>query len=453
MRVAPFLRRHVIFRAHELLTRRDTLSDARELEETQWLAPAGLRALQEKKLSLLIRHAVRNVPHYRQCLADADRRVNRSEAFDALSQFPLQSKDDIRRAGDSLLWKAAPGKVTKSCTGGSTGEPLVFCTDRRRQAYDQAARMRSHRWFGVELGDCEVLLWGSPIEQRRTDRVRSLRDRFLNQHLLDAFRMSPERMDAYVDVWNRLQPAALFGYPSSIALFIRHVRTRGRVLNTRRLRTVFVTGEVCYPHDRREIEDGFQVPVADGYGSREAGFIAHQCPQGCMHVTAENVIVEIIRDGRTVPIGETGEIVITHLDAYAMPFIRYCTGDFGRLLPGRCRCGRGLPLMDVVEGRSTDFLTLPDGTIKHALSIIYPLRELEGVRRFRVTQQADFGVTVEVVAEKSMTAEAIASRVRPVLGETVPLGVRLVDAIETTASGKFRYVVSHARQRGEPAPQ
>ena len=164
---------------------------------------------------------------------------------------------------------------------------------------------------------------------------------------------------------------------------------------------MFVTGEVCHTHDRETIFDYFKVPVANGYGSREAGFIAHECPEGGMHITAENVIVEIV-DARSQPVstGESGEIVVTHLDAYAMPFIRYRTGDIGRLKPGRCACGRGLPLIDVVEGRTTDFLYLPDGTVKHALSIIYPLREMDGVRQFGVTQGEDYGVPVEVIIKK-----------------------------------------------------
>jgi phenylacetate-CoA ligase len=173
-----------------------------------------------------------------------------------------------------------------------------------------------------------------------------------------------------------------------------------------------------------------------------------------MHVTAENVIVEILRDGRQAAAEESGEIVVTHLDAYGMPFIRYRTGDLGRLLPGRCRCGRGLPLMDVVQGRSTDFLVLPDGTIKHALSIIYPLREMAGIRRFRVTQAEDLAITVEVVAERTvpkLSVMGIKRQVRPVVGEDLPLGVRFVDSIEESASGKFRYVISHAKPPMEAA--
>lgn len=440
--------RSVIYPLHERLLRRGTMRYVRELAWSQWFAPDDLRELQGVKLAALLRHAWLNVPFYRARLAAAgvgtETNIGDVDSRTILGRLKLLTKEEIRSSIGAITWHDAPGGVFPHNTGGSTGEPLIFVVDRRRQGYDQAARIRTHRWFGVEFGDRELLLWGSPIERRRTDGIKSLRDALCNQRLFDAFNMSPERMDGYLDEWDRFRPACLFGYPSSIALFVEHARRRKRRLDTTGLRAVFVTGEVCMPHDREAIESYFGVPAADGYGSREAGFIAHQCPAGRMHITAENIIVEIVVGGRTVAPGEVGEIVITHLDAYAMPFIRYRTGDMGRLLPGRCTCGRGLPLMDVVQGRTTDFLYLPNGTIRHALSIIYPLRETPGIRRFRVTQHEDFAVTVEVVAEAGVSAEAVARRVRPVLGDGIPVGVRLVDQIETASSGKFRYVVSHA---------
>ena len=267
--------------------------------------------------------------------------------------------------------------------------------------------------------------------------------------------MSPERMDLYVERWNRFRPVCLFGYPSSIALLARHAQERRLLLNTNGLRAVFVTGEVLLPHDREVIESFFGIPVADCYGSRDAGFIAHQCPAGSMHITAEQVVVEILRDDKPVAVGEEGEIVVTHLDNYAMPLIRYRTGDVGRLLPGRCACGRGLPRMDVVAGRTTDFLYLPDGTTKHALSIIYPLRATPGIRRFRVTQQADFSVVVDVVCDDDVaqiSCEAIVRRVAPVLGGAVALDVRRVGDLTPTPSGKHRFVVSHAGPGGRKPP-
>ncbi len=417
----------------------------RELRDSQWLAPTQLYALQQEKLKRLIAHAAENTNFYRDRFAQNQFDVHADDAVSELMNIPLLDKQTIRDHCEDMIWQQTPGGVYANYTGGSSGEPLKFYIDKRRQAYDQAARMRSHEWYDVRVGDRELYLWGSPIEHTRTDTLKRMRDWITHHQLLDAFEMSPERMDIYLNKLERFQPASIYGYPSSIALLAEHGLEQGRKLNLPNLKAIFVTGEICYPHHRQTISEYFSAPVTNGYGSREAGFIAHECPEGNLHVTAENVFVEIIRDGKRVSEGQAGEIVVTHLDAYGMPMIRYQTGDIGKLKPGRCACGRGLPMMDVVEGRTTDFLYLPDGSIKHALSIIYPLRELEGVKQFRVLQQADYSVTVDIVCENKkacVTREAVARSVLPVLGHEVDLQIDLVDRIPVTRSGKFHYVTS-----------
>ena len=446
--MVAWISRHLVCPLHERLLSRKTFAYLRELEESQWFAPDDIKALQRRKLGALLRHAVACVPFYRERMGEsvADMLAGDTDPLSVLPSLPLLDKDTINHHRNDMIWSDAPGGVHASHTGGSSGEPLHFVFDRRRQGYDQAARIRTHRWFGVDIGQREVYLWGSPIEQDRTDRVKSVRDFLFNHHLLSAFAMSPARMTTYLETLNRLNPACLFGYPSSVALLLEHARTTGFALRTASLKAVFVTGEVCYPHHREIIRDVLGAPVADCYGSREAGFIAHECPSGNLHITSENIMVEIIRDGRRVPDGESGEIVVTHLDAYAMPFVRYRTGDVGRLKPGRCVCGRGLPMMAVVEGRQTDFLHLPDGTIKHALSIIYPLREMPTVRQFRVVQDANHDVCVSIVLNRAagrFDPQEVVRRLRAIVEDQVPVRIDIVTSIPPIESGKHRYVISH----------
>jgi len=435
-----------VFALQERCLGRCTLRYARELEWSQWESPDAIRKLQREKLRALFRHASIHVPFYRERFEQAGVSVEADDPLDVLRALPTLTKSEIRESIDALTWDECPGGLFPHNTGGSTGEPLIFFVDRRRQAYDQAARIRTHRWFGVSVGEREFYLWGSPIEFNRTDRLKSFRDRLCNQMLVDAFQMSPRKMDLYWERFDRFRPQCVFGYPSSIALFVRHAISRNRAKRTKSLKAIFVTGEVCQPHDRELIKDYFGVPVADCYGSRDGGFIAHECPAGRMHITAENVIVEILAGNEPQLPGTVGEIVLTHLDAYGMPFIRYRTGDHGRLLAGRCKCGRGLALMDVVQGRVTDQLRLPDGTIKHALSVIYPMRELSGIDRFRIRQGRDFNVAIDVVrscsGDSTLTRENILRRVRPVFGDDLDIRVNWVDSIESTSSGKFCYVIS-----------
>ena len=211
-----------------------------------------------------------------------------------------------------------------------------------------AAKWRATRWWGVDIGDREIVVWGSPIELGAQDRVRAWRDRLLRTELLPAFEMSERearRLRRARSVARR--PRMLFGYPSALALIARHAHAtrlaHGRPRHPRRVRHL---PSGCTTTSATTIARVFGCRVANGYGGRDAGFIAHECPTGGMHITAEDIVVEIVDgEGRPQPAGMAGEIVVTHLATRDFPFVRYRTGDIGVLDAGRCACGRGLPML------------------------------------------------------------------------------------------------------------
>ena len=203
-----------------------------------------------------------------------------------------------------------------------------------------------------------------------------------------------------------------------------------------------------YDEQRATISQVFGCKVANGYGGRDAGFIAHECPAGGMHLTADDVVVEIIDEaGKVQPPGVAGEIVVTHLSTNDFPFIRYRTGDIGVLGATPCSCGRGLPLLQDIQGRSTDFVVAADGTVMHGLSLIYILRDLAGVNSFKVVQESRTLTRVMLVTDDKFAPGAVAQIVsgfKQRLGTNVTVEVDRVDSIPAEKSGKFRYVISHA---------
>jgi phenylacetate-CoA ligase len=278
------------------------------------------------------------------------------------------------------------------------------------------------------------------------DRVRRLRDALLRTRLLPAFEMSAANLDGFVRTICDVRPSMLFGYPSALAHIARHAAAQGTALNALGIKVAFVTSERLYDDQRAAIENGFGCPVANGYGGRDAGFIAHTCPQGGMHITAEDIIVETIdANGQRVGAGESGEIVVTHLASRDFPFIRYRTGDFGVLDTRMCTCGRGLPLLREIQGRSTDFVVAADGTVMHGLALIYVIRDLQGISAFKIIQESRTLTRVEIVPGEGFgpaTKEAIVQGLRARLGAPVDVAVEEVPAIAPEASGKYRYVVS-----------
>ena len=176
------------------------------------------------------------------------------------------------------------------------------------------------------------------------------------------------------------------------------------------IRVAFVTSERLYDDQREQISDVFNCPVANGYGGRDAGFIAHECPHGGMHITADDIIIEIVdQQGNSLPHGQTGEIVVTHLATSDFPFIRYQTGDIGVLDDKACSCGRGLPLMKEIQGRSTDFVVAQDGTVLHGLALIYILRDLPQVEAFKIVQESIDLTTIWIVAKVELDSALVTS--------------------------------------------
>ena len=434
---------------HERLLCRPTFSYLAELEQTQWLLRKHIKQLQMAKLKELLRLALQHCPWHAERIRAAGLDVNGDVqlTLEDLRRLPTMDKADAREHRDGIVWRGVPGGAFLYNTGGSSGQPLTFYYGRLRQASDTAGRMRAHRWWGVNVGDPEVWLWGAPVELSKTDRIKTLRDRLINQLFLNAFEMSPENMDAYIEAIQSFKPKCIYGYASSIALLAAWARDLGADLKLPSLKVVFTTGEPIYPHQREIIQEVFGVPAANEFGSRDIGFTAHESPEGQMLLMSESHILEVLdQDGRPVAPGELGEAVITGLCSQAQPFIRYRTGDIIRYTDEKCIAGRGLHVIGEVAGRSTDFVTRADGTIMHALAVIYVLRATEGVAEFKFIQHTTKRVEIIVVPDSRWNTEAkakVTQGIQARLGTDVRVDIRLVETIPSEASGKHRYVVSH----------
>jgi phenylacetate-CoA ligase len=438
----------LLFPAHEALKRHSTIAVHKEMQRNQWLTPEKMEELRVARLRGFLCDIQRSVPFYR--------RLFKAKSFDPrgltsvadLQQLPLMGKPEIRQSGDELKSENALG-LQRFNTGGSTGEPLVFYLGRKRVSHDVAAKRRATRWWDVDIGDPEIVVWGSPIELGSQDRIRKMRDRLFRTQLISAFEMSDDNLDLYLEQIIREKPKMLFGYPSSIAHIAEYAKRKSLRLDDLGIKVVFVTSERLYEHQQESIEDAFGCPVANGYGGRDSGFIAHACPSGSMHITAEDIIVEIVdANGSVLPSGESGQIVITHMATNDFPFVRYMTGDVGALSDRPCECGRGLPVLEKIDGRTTDFVLAQDGTVVHGLALIYVLRDIEAIQSFKIIQETTELLRIQLVVTPQFGVEwesVIAQSYRKRLGASVELVYEYLDEIPREKSGKYRYVVSHVQ--------
>lgn len=435
----------LIFPIHERLKHHTTVAVRRHLEKSQWWSPEQLAELQLERLRSLLTQAQNHVPYYHELFAGLNFDASAITSLDDLQRLPLLTKAIIRQNQEQLKANNA-ARLARFNTGGSSGEPLIFFIGNKRVSHDVAAKWRATRWWNVDVGDPEIVVWGSPIELTSQDRVRQIRDCLLRTRLLPAFEMNEANLNGFVDIIRSTRPAMLFGYPSSLSLIARHAEKQGKAMNNLGIKVAFVTSERLYDHQREEISRIFGCPVANGYGGRDAGFIAHQCPQGGMHLTAEDIIVEIIdKDGQPAPTGQAGEVVVTHLATGEFPFIRYRTGDVAVLSTHTCACGRGLPMLQEIQGRTTDFVVATDGTIMHGLAVVYPIRDIPGIASFKVVQETLHRVVVQIVQGNNCAPDVekkISSGIKARLGQDVEVEVLRVGEIPQEKSGKYRYVQS-----------
>ncbi|MEO0996924.1 MAG: hypothetical protein AAFX58_05350 [Pseudomonadota bacterium] len=337
---------------------------------------------QERALRALVQHSYRNVPFYRQRLDAAGVGPDDIASAADLQRLPVLTKGELaaqplERVLDTT---AERGSLRLQTTSGSSGSPFRFYLDRRFDDYCKAQFLRPYFSTGRRLRDRVLRIRAHLREQREWfHRLRLLRE---SQVLCEA---PAEEMAAR---YRETRPDIVMGYPSTLSLLAEGLAGGGPDFS--RPRIVYSDSELLTPATRARIAAAFDAPVLDVFGMYETDNIAWQCrPDSGYHLAIDSVIAEVLHDGRPVSPGETGELVCTVLFNYAMPMIRYNTGDLVRLAAEPCSCGRTLPTLDLIEGRDIDRVLLPDGSSTSAMRFLSRLSDLAGtVTGYQVQQLA-----------------------------------------------------------------
>ena len=200
----PFISRQLIYPLQEKLLNRPTFSYLAELEKSQWYSRDAIETLQLQKLQALLKCARKHSPWHSGRIENSGIDIE-NLTFEEFKKMPSMTRADAQQHGNEMVWHGVPGGSFRYTTGGSSGQPLIFHFGRSRQASDAAGRIRARRWWGVNVGEPEVYLWGAPVELNKTDRIKTIRDRLLNQLLLNAFEMSPEKMTGLFESHRKIQ--------------------------------------------------------------------------------------------------------------------------------------------------------------------------------------------------------------------------------------------------------
>jgi len=430
-----------------LWKRRKTFTYWRELEQSQWHSAGELRESQIKALRRLLEHAAANCPYYQEAWQALGLRPATVQSLADFRRWPLIERGLIRANRARMRARSPSFRLIKKSTGGSTGEPLHFDLDVEANDRRMAAWHRGYSWAGAPPGTRQWYLWGGALGN--VTRAKRLKDRLYyslyGRRLVNCFFLTDASVPRYLADLNRFRPRTIVAYTNPLYTFARCLEERG--LKPFSPHSIIVGAERLHDFQRELIERVFQAPLFETYGSREFTLIGAECDQHRgLHLTAENLVVEVLDDnGRPTPEGQEGNVVITDLTNYGMPFIRYANGD--RAIAGfeDCRCGRGLPLLRQVVGRQLDILRTADG--RHIPGEFFPhlFKEFPQIRRYQVVQSDVRTIRVRLMVASGIAQTEIASikrQITEVVGGATIVEIEMTNHIPLAPSGKLQVVIS-----------
>lgn len=366
------------------------------MEKTQWLRRGDVERLQLSRLRRIVHHAYDTVPYYRAVFRERGVRPADIENVSDLAKIPLLTRDILRSRNDELVARSHHStKASLEHTGGTTAKPVPFLRDRSDASWGWAAALRAYSWAGYELGDKEALVWASAsINRRRRRPLGVLYDMVKRTLLIDTAGFSAQRLNEILGELEKFAPDFIRGYSSTVRLLAEELLRDGRRVEPK---GVISTASVLYEAERKVICQAFGCPVFDFYGAREVMAIAAECDEHMgLHVSVENMVLEVVRDDESASPGEVGSLVITNLTNYSMPLIRYEIGDLGRFGSAPCSCGRGLPVLEALEGREYELIVNSDGSYTYLRDLETLFGELP-VKDYQVVLEGPDLITVKIV--------------------------------------------------------
>lgn len=386
---------------------------------------SAIRALQERKLLSLVRHAYERVPIYRELYDQAGVAPGDVRSLDDIALLPTISKSDLRGRGRDRLDQRIDRTDDLVCvkTSGSSGVPLDILIDRGYDQFRKAQYLRPYLTNGRRLTDrlLRFCAFGDDTP-KWFERVGLLRE-----HRVEG----DSDIDGHLERIRNLAPDVLQGYGSELALIAREIEARGLDLPQPRL--VFTDSELLTQDVRRSIEKAFGVPVLDVYGSFEVDNVGYECAAHAgYHLAEDCVVAEFLDpDGRPVPEGEEGELTFTALHNFTMPFIRYRTGDMGAFTSEPCPCGRTMRRMTHIAGRVADYMVDSAGRRRSSTALFVHFYDFgERLREFQIAQTARQRFEVRIVPA-STADHALDAEIRGRMLEDLPGAV--IDVVRVTA--------------------
>lgn len=411
----------------------------KELEGNLQLSRDELKGLQSSKLKTLLDFTVCNNGYYK----------NKYKGLDTNGPFgslPVLTKEELRDNFRNIVTCGKPGTLDLVQTSGSTGTPLRFYRDRAVFGHALASLYRAHRWWGLDVGCKEAMLWGVSVNLKGRIKARG-KDFILNRFREKRYDITPETFTAFLQSIKRHRPDYIFGYSSMVYEFAAFLTENQVSMKPFALKAAICTAEKLHQYQRDLIEEALGCKVVSEYGSTEAGIISYECRNGSNHISDDCVYVEIVdEDNQPVPDGRSGRVLVTVLNSFASPIIRYDIGDTASKQTKACACGLNLSTMGEIEGRTSDVVIAPNGGVYHSIIFNYIIKGLAenygGIKQFKIHQRKINQLEFQIVKSNDYRPEAesfIRKQIASKFGDSMNLDIIYLENIERRQSGKFKY--------------
>jgi phenylacetate-CoA ligase len=418
------------------------------LRKSQWLSSAEIKELQLVRLRALLEHSYRHVPYWRETFDALGLTPSDIQSIDDLARLPLLEKQTVRERVhfDMMSDNHRKNDILRVSTSGSTGQPLICYADRAQLELRWASTLRSQEWTGYRFGDRCVRLWHQTIGMTRLQVLRERIDALLTRRtFIPAYQINEHNVRQFLATIERVHPTLIDGYAESFNFLSTYLKSAPAT--TARPCGIMSSGQTLSPQSRAMIEKSFCTKVYDKYGSREFSGIAYECEDGeGHHVVAESYIVEILKNGRPALPGEVGEVVITDLNNYVMPFIRYRIGDLARVVEGECSCGRGLPLIGSIEGRTQSIIVGVQKQYIPGTFFAHFFKEYDhALYQYQVEQRERGSIILRLVRTKRFNEavlDEILCELQKYLGPNMRIEVEYPEIIALSRTGKVQVSVS-----------
>lgn len=416
-----------------------------KLERSQWYPVKKVKKIQWNKIKKIIIHAYNNVPYYRTKFDEHGITPNKIKELNDLKYIPMLTKEELKENSSNLIARDGKYRFSEDSTSGSSGPSTIVFTDRNASAFQHAAVFRAYHWMGLDVGDKLVRFWGTQLDFRRKFKD-GIRDLMLNRITFSTHALDKHSMCRYYKKFERFNPRIIYGFTSAIYEFAKFITENELRTNDLNIKAIIATGEPLFSYQRELMGTVFRCSVCNEYGCAEFGPIAYECPEGQLHIMAENVYVEIEENGETLDYGKQGNLVVTELNNFGMPLIRYKLGDVGVLAHNECECGRGLSILKEVSGRAVELIRTPEGHTIHGVSFDYlPKYFSEEIKQFQIIQEDLESLRINVVKDKQFCDETIKKfeqKLRMLVGKRMRLDFAFNQQIHRDKTGKYRFINS-----------